>query len=127
MKEIKNFNILLVEDNPDHQKLIQVYLENTDINLIIANNEQELLEKLRQPIKYDLILLDIQLPKTDGYTLTQKIKAAQKDITIIGLSAFAMRGDKEKALAKGMVDYLTKPIDKRTFLKTIMRYLKSGK
>ncbi len=124
MKEIKNFNILLVEDNPDHQKLIQVYLENTDINLIIANNEQELLEKLRQPIKYDLILLDIQLPKTDGYTLTKKIKAAQKDITIIGLSAFAMRGDKEKALAQGMVDYLTKPIDKRTFLKTIMRHLK---
>ncbi|MCX8014681.1 MAG: response regulator [candidate division WOR-3 bacterium] len=121
------YNIILVEDNKDHQRLIQVYLENTDVNLTIANNEQELMEKIKQPLKYDLMLLDIQLPKTDGYAIAQKIKAIKKDLKIIGLSAFAMRGDKEKAIAKGMIDYLTKPIDKKSFLKTIYKHLKSKK
>jgi CheY-like chemotaxis protein len=118
-------NIILVEDNKDHQKLLQIYLENTIINMEIANNVQELMRKLRKHTKYDLVLLDIQLPKTDGYTITEKLRKDKKnkDLIIIGLSAFAMSGDKEKAIAKGMNEYLTKPIDKATFLNTLNKYL----
>ena len=123
----KEFTILLAEDNKDHQKLIQLYLENTNIDLDIADDGYELLKKLKQTTKYDVVLLDIQLPKMDGYTITKTIRKDKKnkDLIIIGLSAFAMNGDKEKAIAQGMNDYLAKPIDKMTLLNTINKYLKT--
>lgn len=122
----KKPTILLAEDNKDHQKLIRMYLENTDIDLHIANDGRELLKKLKKDVKYDLILLDIQLPKMDGYTALEKIRKDKKNknLIIIGLSAFAMTGDIEKAIAKGMNDYLTKPINKVTLLNTINKYLR---
>ncbi|MEO0084405.1 MAG: response regulator, partial [candidate division WOR-3 bacterium] len=70
----KQVNVLLVEDNKDHQRLLQVYLENTNINLDVANNARELMAKLKSPVKYKIILLDIQLPRIDGYTLASKIR-----------------------------------------------------
>jgi len=123
----KEFTILLAEDNKDHQKLIQLYLENTNIDLDIADDGYELLKKLKQTTKYDVVLLDIQLPKMDGYTITKTIRKDKKnkDLIIIGLSAFAMNGDKEKAIAQGMNDYLAKPIDKMTLLNTINKFLKT--
>jgi len=123
----KEFTILLAEDNKDHQKLIQLFLENTNIDLDIADDGYELLKKLKQTTKYDVVLLDIQLPKMDGYTAIQKIRKDKKNknLIIIGLSAFAMNGDDKKAIAKGMNDYLAKPIDKMTLLNTINKYLKT--
>ncbi len=122
----KAFTILLAEDNKDHQKLVGMYLENTGIDLQIANEGQELLRKLKKGTRYDLVLLDIQLPKMDGYTAVEIIRKDKKnkDLIIIGLSAFAMSGDKDKAIAKGMNDYLAKPIDKVTLIDTINKYLR---
>ncbi|MEO0082856.1 MAG: response regulator [candidate division WOR-3 bacterium] len=120
----KQVNVLLVEDNKDHQRLLQVYLENTNINLDVANNARELMAKLKGPVKYKIILLDIQLPRIDGYTLASKIRKKNKDIIIIGLSAFAMKSDRTKAQAVGMNDYLTKPLDKKLFLAVLNKYLK---
>lgn len=122
----KEFTILLAEDNKDHQKLVSMYLEKTGIDLQIANDGQELLKKLKKGTNYDLVLLDIQLPKIDGYAAAKIIRKDKKnkDLIIIGLSAFAMNGDKRKAVAKGMNDYLSKPIDKVTLLSMINKYLK---
>lgn len=122
----KKFTILLAEDNKDHQKLVFLFLEKTGIDLQIAKNGQELLKKLKKDNNYSLLLLDIQLPIIDGYTAAKIIRKDKKnkDLIIIGLSAFAMCGDKEKAITKGMNDYLTKPIDRVTLLNTINKYLK---
>lgn len=122
----KKYLILLCEDNKDHQKLLSMYLENTGYDLDIASDGKELLRKLQQGKKYDLVLLDIQLPEIDGYTITEIIRKNKKNkhLIIIGLSAFAMKGDNHKAINKGMNDYLSKPVDKKTLLNTINKYLK---
>ena len=73
----------------------------------------------------DLILMDISLPGMDGLAATQKLKSdtATRSIPIVALTAHAMKGDEEKALAAGCVGYLTKPIDTRTFAKTVQGFL----
>jgi len=73
-----------------------------------------------------LILMDMQLPGMDGYELTRQIKSAPetKDIVIVALTAFAMKGDEEKARAAGCEGYLTKPIDTRTFAETLAGFLR---
>ncbi len=123
-----NYNVILAEDNPDHQKLVKVLLAKTNINLDIVNNGKELLEMLGLK-KYDLVLMDIQMPIMDGYTATQKIRQNPKyqDILIIGLTAYAMDGDATIAIKKGMNDYITKPINREDLLNTIGRYLKIKK
>ena len=122
----KNYNVILAEDNLDHQKLIKALIAKTNINLDIVNNGRELLEMLALGNKYDLVLMDIQMPVMDGYTVTEKIRKnpKYKDLLIIGLTAFAMEGDANIAISKGMNDYITKPIDKEDILNTIGRYLK---
>ncbi len=76
----------------------------------------------------DLILMDISLPGIDGLAATRKLKsdAVTESIPIVALTAHAMKGDEEKALAVGCAGYLTKPIDTRTFCKTIAKFLPGG-
>jgi CheY-like chemotaxis protein len=124
-KKQKKYNVILAEDNPDHQKLIKAILSKYDLNLDIAKNGKELLAML--PLKpYDVVLMDIQMPDMDGYTATEKIRQDPrfKDIVIIGLSAYAMDGDAHVAIMKGMDDYITKPIDREVIVKTLRRYIK---
>lgn len=118
------YNIILAEDNPDHQRMIKEIFKKYNVNIDIANNGKELLEML--PLKpYDLVLMDIQMPIVDGYTATEKIRGKQqyKDLIIIGLTAFSLPGDAQVAISKGMNDYVTKPIDKNELIMTVRRYL----
>ncbi|MEO0082857.1 MAG: response regulator [candidate division WOR-3 bacterium] len=118
------YNIILAEDNPEHQRLIKEIFKKLNVHLDIVNNGKELLEILRLK-NYDLVLMDIQMPLIDGYTATEKIRQDPKyrDLIIIGLTAFGLPGDAQVALKKGMNDYITKPIDKEEILTTIRRYL----
>lgn len=124
-KTDRNYNIILAEDNLDHQRLIKEMLKKYNVNLDIVNNGQELLAKLAQGWKYDLVLMDIQMPVMDGYTATEAIRKdpKNKDLIIIGLTAYAMDGDEHIALVKGMTDYITKPISSILFFETLGRYL----
>src|SRR5687768_12665695 len=72
-----------------------------------------------------LILMDLQLPGTDGLELTRRLKAdpATRGILVIAVTAYAMKGDQDRALAAGCDDYITKPIDTRTLPETIARHL----
>jgi CheY-like chemotaxis protein len=104
--------ILVVDDNPRNLKLAFDVLEDAGYEVVEAVNAEEAQSMIDRNLP-DLILMDIALPGMDGLTLTRKIKANErtKHIRIIALTAFAMKGDDQKALAAGCDCYITKPID----------------
>ena len=103
--------ILVVEDNTDNMTLIVDILSSLDHDVLQAQDGQEGVDKA-QSEKPDLILMDLSLPRMDGWTATKYIKSNDelKSIPIIALTAHAMVGDRERAMEAGCDDYLTKPI-----------------
>jgi two-component system cell cycle response regulator DivK len=116
--------ILYVEDNPDNRTLVRRILLSEDYGLLEARNAREALELLKT-IKPDLILMDINMPDMDGYTLTAKIKTIPgfERIPILAITANVMRGDKEKTLEAGCDGYIQKPIDFDELLREIEKFL----
>jgi CheY-like chemotaxis protein len=116
--------ILVVEDNPANQMLIQFTLEAGGYQVDVAGSAQEALASIgrRQP---DLILMDIQLPGQDGLSLTRQLKAdpAMMAIPVVALTARAMIGDRELCLAAGCSGYISKPIDTRAIADEVGRFL----
>jgi CheY-like chemotaxis protein len=116
--------ILLVEDNPANRLLATTLLEREGYEVDLAGTSEEVFQRLhiRRP---DLILMDIQLPGHDGLYVTRQLKAdpATQDITVVALTAHAMAGDREQALAVGCAGYLSKPIDTRMFGAQIREFL----
>ena len=115
--------ILIVEDVAFNVDLLVQLLED-DHELIVAVDGEEGVAKATSE-KPELILMDISLPKMDGYEATRRIKADPElsRTTVIGLSAHAMDGDKEKALDAGCDDYLTKPLDEDLLFDVLQRYV----
>ena len=115
--------ILIVEDVEFNRDLVVQLLEDDYMILTAADGEAgiELAERERP----DLILMDLSLPGVDGWEATRRIKAneALKNIPIIALTAHAMRGDAEKALACGCNDYLSKPIDEDLLFEKLRQFL----
>lgn len=108
---IRPLNILFVEDKRVTQKVILLMLESQGHKVKVLNNGKEALEKF-EPGKYDIILMDIQMPVMDGITATKKLKEKHKDLPpIVGLSANAFEGDRRKYINQGMDEYLTKPLN----------------
>lgn len=116
--------ILLVEDNAVNRDLIQFLLSSQGYQVLEAGTAQEAFEilKTEQP---DLILMDIQLPGMDGLEATKRLKRdpATREIPVVAVTSYAMKGDREQALAAGCVGYITKPIDKTTFLQQVAVHL----
>ena len=116
--------ILVVEDNPDNLVLITDILTSLDYDVSVAGDGEAGIAKAttEQP---DLILMDMSLPIMDGWKASQQIKSdpALKHIIIIALTAHAMVGDREKVLAAGCDDYLSKPIDLRELSAKLAFYL----
>ena len=116
--------ILVVDDNQDSRELVLKILKRKGHQLIEAVDGEDALEKVaaEQP---DLILMDISLPKIDGYEVTRRLKQNKKfaSIPVIALTAHAMKGDKEKSLASGCDDYISKPINVRDFYDRIKVFL----
>jgi len=115
--------ILYVEDNPDNRMLVRRILLSEDYNLLEAVNAVEALEILKTA-KPDLILMDINMPDMDGYTLTAKIKKMPgfEKLPILALTANVMRGDKEKVLEAGCDGYIQKPIDFDDLIRQVERF-----
>jgi CheY-like chemotaxis protein len=116
--------ILVVEDNKDNMTLIVDVLSSFDYEVIQAVDGELGLE-LAKKEHPDLILMDLSLPRMDGWTATRHIKEDTniKDIPVIALTAHAMIGDKERALEAGCDDYLAKPIDLPELAKKLIQYL----
>jgi PAS domain S-box-containing protein len=112
-------NILLVEDKVVNQKVITLTLNSLGHKVQIACNGRQALDDFKPGI-FDLILMDIQMPIMDGITATRLLRENHTDLPpIIGLSANAFEGDKEKYMAYGMDEYLTKPVKKEDFVRLI--------
>ena len=116
--------ILIVDDNVTNLKLVRVLLETEGHTIRTASHASEALRVLLD-FRPQLILMDIQLPDIDGLTLTRQLKADPKtaDITVVALTAYAMKGDEEKALASGCSGYITKPVDTRQLVRQVEQYL----
>jgi CheY-like chemotaxis protein len=119
-------DILLVEDNEINQKLITKILKRMGYSVDTAENGAEAL-KIVETKKFDLILMDMQMPVMDGYEATRRIKADERysGVPIVALTAHAMKGDEQKAKEAGCNGYLTKPINKEALFKEIAYHLKS--
>ncbi|MGE4420522.1 MAG: ATP-binding protein [Sulfurimonas sp.] len=128
IEKLPNFygiRALLVEDNHINQEVASMILERVAIETDIANNGQEAVEKyFENPSRYDLILMDLQMPVMSGYKAAKIIREHNKNIPIIALTAAAMIEDKQKAIDAGMNDHLSKPIDMNELYKTIAKFCK---
>jgi PAS domain S-box-containing protein len=118
--------ILVVEDNAVNQKLMEKLLEKLNCHVVLAGNGKLAVEEF-QKSSFDLIFMDVQMPMMDGFEATAKIRKldsqrAQNPIPIVAMTAHALRGDKEKCLASGMSDYLSKPVKKESLLEIISKY-----
>ncbi len=126
-KNILNANkILIVEDNLTNQLVLLGLLEDYVKEIDIANNGKEALDLFKSG-KYELILMDLQMPIMDGYEATKIIREIDKDIPIIALSANAMTEEVEKTKAYGMNEHLAKPIDVEKLFTTLSKYINSNK
>ena len=117
-------SILIVDDNAQNLKLARVVLANEGFDVQTASNAEDALQLLRT-VTPRLILMDIQLPGMDGLELTRRLKAdpATRPIRVIALTAYAMKGDDEKAFAAGCDGYITKPIDVERLPVVVSSYL----
>jgi len=113
--------VLIVEDIELNIDLLAQLLED-DYNVLIAKDGAQGVQSTEENHP-DLVLMDISLPVMDGYDATRSIRKTFPTLPVIGLSAHAMQGDAEKALAAGCTDYLTKPIDEDLLLQKLKQYL----
>jgi signal transduction histidine kinase/CheY-like chemotaxis protein len=125
---LKKIKILVAEDNPMNQKLLQHLLAQWQIDFEMVNNGAEALRVLQQrPGDYAMVLMDIQMPEMDGYTATEKIRHdLSMQIPIIAMTAHALAGEKEKCLGAGMDDYISKPLNEEELYKLINKYVQSN-
>ncbi|MBA3822251.1 MAG: response regulator [Deltaproteobacteria bacterium] len=116
--------ILIIDDNATNLKLVTYLMKSKGYDVATALDAETALQVIHdQPPR--LILMDLQLPGIDGLELTRRLKAdpATRDIVIVAVTAYAMKGDHDRALAAGCDDYVTKPIDTRSLPETIARHL----
>lgn len=117
--------VLIAEDNPVNQRVAVIILSKLGFDSDVAGDGVETLQKLENQ-HFDVVLMDCQMPGMDGYEATQAIRALPSEksqVPIIAVTANALPGQREKCLAFGMNDYISKPIDKELLASTIRKYL----
>jgi CheY-like chemotaxis protein len=119
-------SILVAEDHADSREALRALLEASGYRVLVARNGREAIDAgiEHQP---DLVLMDIMMPEVDGFEATRTLRATDefRQVPIVALTA--MEGARPLALAAGCDDYLPKPIDVRTFLRTIAKWLEAGR
>ena len=116
--------VLVVEDNPKIGRMFSLLLDSAGIDSILFDSGEGALSWLARH-KPSIIVMDIQLPHMDGLTLISKIKSRKgyEKIPIIAVTAYAMKGDRERILAAGCDEYVAKPISTKSFLSVLHKYL----
>ncbi|MBS3769284.1 MAG: PAS domain S-box protein [Bacteroidales bacterium] len=119
--KMKNITLLIVEDDETTDLYITELLQDKCKAILHAKDGNEAVKLVRERDDIDMILMDIKMPNMDGYTATQKIRELNKKIVIIAQTAYALAGDREKAIEAGCDDYLSKPIDEGDLLEVVKR------
>ena len=121
---MKKKKILVVDDDKKSRYLVSFLLEKESFEVIMATNGLEGIEAARKQ-QVDLIIMDVKMPKMDGYETTKRIRRLEKykSIPIIALTSYAMTEDKERALKAGCTGYIPKPITSETFISEIKKFL----
>jgi two-component system cell cycle response regulator DivK len=125
---MKGSRILIVDDNRDNMELIRFLVEQAGHQVLTARHGKEGLQ-LAQEHRPDLILLDLAMPELDGWEVARELKAEPltRDIPLIAITAYAMPGNRRKALDSGFDDYITKPLHIPTFGEQIDRLLEKNR
>ncbi len=129
--DLKDASVLLVEDNLINQKIVILSIQKLVKNIDIANNGQEALDMYQTDKKYNVVLMDIQMPIMDGIVATKKIREVEGEkkivpIPIIAITANALAGDREHCLAAGMDDYISKPFQVEVLVNKMKALLATG-
>ncbi|MBF0380736.1 MAG: PAS domain S-box protein [Magnetococcales bacterium] len=124
IRGILGAKILLVEDNKINQQVATELLEANGLLVTVANNGVEAVKQVKDD-NFEVILMDIQMPEMDGFTATKQIRemADCKNLPILAMTAHAMEGDREKSLAAGMDDHVTKPIDPDKLFEALVQWI----
>ena len=123
---LRGARLLLVEDNEMNQELARELLESVGVTLRLAGHGQEALDILAVDSRFDGVLMDCQMPVMDGYTATRKIREQPRfaQLPVIAMTANAMEGDREDALASGMNDHIPKPLNVDAMFATLARWIR---
>ncbi|MGB6376319.1 MAG: response regulator [Syntrophobacteria bacterium] len=126
LQNIHGARVLLVEDNEINRQVAKEILTGAGLEVFLANDGQEAVDAVGKE-HYDAVLMDIQMPVMDGYLATEAIRSDPhcKDLPIIAMTAHAMAGDREKCLAAGMDDHVTKPIDPEQLFSTLGKWIRA--
>ena len=115
--------ILVVDDEESNYKLLEQILIRASVNVIHAYDGEQAVQIVKDHPEIDLILMDIQMPKLNGYEATKKIREFNAEIPIVAQTAYAMSFEKEKSFNAGCTDYIAKPIVSKVLLNKINKYL----
>lgn len=107
------FNILLAEDDENSRLLLKTLLEKDQANLLVATNGMEAIEMVKENPELDLVLMDLKMPKMDGYEATRQIKKIRPGLPVLAQTAYAFEDERELARQAGCDDYISKPINPR--------------
>ena len=124
--EVPRFKILIVEDDETNLKLITATVKKFCNKILKAKTGIEAVEACHNNPDIDLILMDIRMPEMDGYEATRQIRQFNTEVLIIAQTAFALTGDREKALAAGCNDYISKPYGKSLLMSLIEKHFKNS-
>ena len=124
MNSDRKKTVLLVEDNEDNLVVYRTILEHVGFAVVEARDGEEGVNRARETLP-DLILMDISIPKIDGWEATRRLKAAEptRAIPIIALTAHALEEDRQKAIQAGCDGYLAKPVEPRRVVQEVERFL----
>ena len=126
LHQLSGYKVLLAEDNITNQQVAIAILSTAQLEVVLARNGEEAVNALKNE-DFDAVLMDIQMPKMNGYEATRKIRELTngKNLPIIAMTAHAMKGDEEKCLEAGMDAYLSKPINQERLFSTLSRLLRN--
>lgn len=119
----ENYTVIIAEDQITNFKILEAYLQSTNINILWAKNGQEVIKSCLENPEISIVLMDINMPYTNGLEATKAIKDKRPNLTIIAQTAYALIGDKEKSLEAGCSDHLAKPIKKSDLLESMAKFL----
>jgi CheY-like chemotaxis protein len=123
IKQVTKMKLLIVEDDTTSVLLLREMVSDYCREILTAGTGIEAIDQCRQNPDIDLVLMDIQMPEMNGYIATAKIREFNREVPIIAQTAFALSGDRDKALSMGCNDYIPKPINRKKLKDIILKHL----